>query len=76
MANTSGDFKKLVKEYLQQVVGQNKKCSVTALTDDSMNEELIQLGKQKGKKRGGISMKIKFDCPKCHREWTSAYGNT
>ena len=21
-------------------------------------------------------MKIKFDCPKCHREWTSAYGNT
>ena len=77
MANTSSDFKKLVKEYLQQVVGRSKKCKVTALTDDSMNNELIQLKLNKGKKaKKGIGMKIKFECPQCLRDWTSEYGNT
>ena len=51
---------------------------MTMLKDDSMNSQLKQFKTSSGKnnERLGIGMKIKFECPKCHKTWSSAYGNT
>ena len=73
MANTSADFSRLVREYLRTTVGGNVPCTVRTLDHDRMNDQLATF---KVGNRKGINMKIRFECTRCSREWSSAYGNT
>ena len=58
---------------MRLTLGPSNNVKVVALMDDRMNNKLATFG---SKGHRGISMKIRFECPNCHKTWTSLYGNT
>ena len=74
MVNTTTDFADLVKDSLRETLGGSKKVSVHPLMHDRMNDQLQTFKSKNGK--NGMNMKIKFECARCSRTWSSSYGNT
>ena len=68
MVNESQSFTRLLKDNMRLTLGPDKDVKIVALFDNRMNDSLDG--------SCTIKQKIKFECPTCKKEWSSACGVT